>query len=126
MSVTASTSGSLTLTDSAASTSTLSKVLAGTFAGTECSTAQSLLVGTSATPLTLPLSPINFLYIKNLSGAATLTVSWTPNGGASATVLTLQPGAYIHFAEPVAGSGVTAVSVQASAISTPIEFWLLG
>lgn len=126
MSVTASTSGNLTLTDSAASTSTLSKILSGTFVGTGAATAQSLLVGTGVTPLTLPLSPINFLYIKNLSGAATLTVTWTPNAGVSAVVLTLQPGAYIHFAEPAAGGGVTAVSVQASALSTPIEYWLLG
>jgi hypothetical protein len=125
MSVTATTQGQLTLIDSAASTTQLSKVLTGTFTGTESSIGQSVLIGTSATPLALPVNPIHKLYLKNLSGTATVTVTWTPQGGSTATILTLQPSDYIDLVSSGA-SGISVLSVTASAVSTPIEFWLLG
>jgi hypothetical protein len=125
MSVTAQTQGQLTLTDSAASTTQLSKILTGTFTGTESSVGQSVLIGTSSFPIALPTNPIHKLYIKNLSGVATVTVTWTPTGGSTATILTLQPSDYIDLVSSGA-SGISLLSVVASAVSTPIEFWLLG
>ncbi len=126
MSVTVSLTGSIKATDSVSGTIALSKVLTAlATVSTGFTEAQSLSIGNSATPLTLPGSPTTFVYIKNLHATQTLTVTWTPNGGASNVVLTLQPGAFIAFGEVVQGlSGITALSVQASGAATPIEYVL--
>jgi hypothetical protein len=128
MSVSVSLTGSIKASDSVSGTIALSKVLTAlSTAATSFSEAQSLSIGAAPTAITLPVSPATFLYIKNLHATQTITVTWTPNGGASNVVLTLQPGAYISFGEVVQGlSGITALSVQASGASTPIEYVLGG
>jgi hypothetical protein len=128
MSVSVSLTGSIKASDSVSGTIALSKVLTAlSTIATSFSEAQSLSIGTSPTSVTLPISPCTFAYIKNLHATQTVTVTWTPNGGASNVVLTLQPGAYISFGETVqALSGITALSVQASGASTPIEYVLGG
>src|SRR5258708_4886231 len=110
MSVTVSLTGSIKATDSVSGTIALSKVLSGLVTvATGFTEAQSLSIGNSATPVVLPGSPVTFVYIKNLHATQTLTVTWTPNGGASNVVLTVQPGGYISFGETVQGlSGITA------------------
>lgn len=128
MSVTVSLTGSLKATDSVSGTIPLSKVLTAlSTLGTAFVEGQSLSIPASPTSITLPISPVTFLYIKNLHATQTLTVTWTPNGGASNVVLTLQPGAFISFGEDVQGlSGITALSVQGSGAATLIEYVLAG
>ena len=127
MSVTATLNGSIFLTDSVSNTIQMQKAfVALAFTGTVSELSQSQSVGTSPTTLTLPASPTQFLYIKNLAPTNTLTVTWTPNGGASNPVITLQPGSSIIFMEVATGGGITALSVTASGASTPIEYMLLG
>lgn len=126
MTVTATTSGTQTLLDSTANTTSLTKQLSASFVGSASTIAQQVNIGTGATPIALPVAQTNYVYIKNLSGAATVTVTWTPQGGASNPVITLQPGGYIEFVEPVTGSGISALSLIASAPATPVEYWLLG
>src|SRR5258708_35936236 len=126
MSVTATISGSILLTDSVSNTVQMQKALVAlAFTGTVSELSQSQSVGTSPTTLTLPASPTQFLYIKNLAPTNTVTVTWTPNGGASNPVITLQPGSAIIFVELAAGGRITALFVTASGTRTAIGYALL-
>jgi hypothetical protein len=126
MPITGALNGNITMTDNLSGSVQLTKALVFQYLGTIFDYAQGLAVGTSPTTLSLPLSPTQFLYIKNLSTTATVTVTWTPNGGSTATIITLQPGSTIVYVETNATSGITALSVTASALATNIEFILLG
>ena len=126
MAVTATLSGTVNLADSITGNIALSKVISLIVTGSIQEYAQSFNFGTSPTSVTLPVSPVNFVYIKNLHATFTLTVSWTPNGGASAVIQTLEPGGYLIMGQPTSGAGITALSITASNASTPAEFILLG
>jgi len=128
MSVTVSLTGSIKATDSVSGTIALSKVLTAlSTVATSFSEAQSLSIGTSPVTITLPISPTTFLYVKNLHATQTITVTWTPNGGASATILTVPAGGFISFGETAQGvSGITALSIVASGATTPVEYVLGG
>jgi hypothetical protein len=69
---------------------------------------------------------VNFVYIKNNHATNTVTVTWTPNGGASAVVQTLEPGSALILSQAVTAAGITALSLQASGASTPVEYILVG
>lgn len=88
-----------------------------------CTFGQALLT-TSATPVTLPISPTQLLYGKHLGVSGTITFTWTPSGGASATIIVIQPGGMIFFFNPA--NGITALTVQASVANTPIDYVLAG
>jgi hypothetical protein len=127
MSVTATLTGSITLTDSVGTTGSLNKVLTALAnTGTTSEFAQSLSLSSGANPITLPVSPVQFLYLKNTHASNTVIVTWTPNGGASNIVLTLQPGSTIIFVETNAVSGITALSLNASGTPTTVEMILEG
>lgn len=127
MSVTLSISGTVQATDSTTGVVALKKALASlTMTGTAFSAAQELEIGVTPVTISLPKSPTNFLYLKNLSSTETVTVTWTPLGGASASVQTLQPGGFIAFGQSTVGAGITALSVVASLALTKIEFLIGG
>lgn len=123
MAITITTGGQMTVTDSTTGIQALQKQLSQVMTGTSFSEAQTISIGTSATSLTLPLAQANFVYIKNLHASQTVTVSWTPTGGSSATIATLGPGNLIVLA---GANGVTAVSLTASGASTPVEYIIGG
>lgn len=83
-------------------------------------------LASGANAITLPVSPCQFVYIKNLHASNTIAVSWTPTGGVTAIVNTLQPGGFILLTQPAAGSGITVLSLNASGASTPCEMFLGG
>jgi hypothetical protein len=127
MAITAQYSGYISVVDNTTGAQALQKVLSSlATAGTTFQEAQSFAIGTSPVSITLPISPINFLYVKNLSLTNTITVTWTPNGGSSNTVVTLVAGAFIGFAEPSGSNGISALSLTASGASTPVEFIVAG
>lgn len=129
MSLTANLVGNITLTDSVSGTVQLTKPIVGvSFLGTVSTYANQLEIGTSPTSIGLPISPTQFIYVKNLTPTTstnTVTVTWTPNGGSSAVVVLLEPGAFILLGGPTTG-GISALSVTASTSSTPIEYILVG
>jgi hypothetical protein len=88
-----------------------------------CTFGQASL-GTSLTPVTLPASPTQLLYAKNLSASGTITFTWTPVGGSSATIMVIQPGGELLFFNPT--NGITALSVQASIANTSVDYVLAG
>lgn len=127
MSVTASVSGDLQLTDNQSGSTTFLKALSLSYSGTVSAFAQQTLIG--LTPITIDLQNSNaqFVYIKNIKTtfSSNLTVTWTPNGGASETAITLSPGSAIILCETDAVNGITALSLTASAANTPVEYLLV-
>lgn len=129
MSVSVVVSGQLLISDSVTGTIAMQKQLSNSLLGTTSSIGQSYLVGTAASALPLPISPTPFLYIKNLSTAsATVTVSWTSQPNTQTAVCTLEPNEWIMKAGDgfTATAGITALTVSASVVSTPIEFATAG
>ena len=126
MAITATFSGYISVVDSTTGAQALQKVMSSlATTGVSFGETSTLLVPTSPTSISLPIGTVNFLYIKNLSLTNTVTVTWTPQGGASNVVSTLNPGDCIMFAKN-GSNGITALSVQASGASTPIEYILAG
>jgi hypothetical protein len=130
MSVTANLNGYLGLTDNLTNSTTFEKQLQLSFSGVVSSYAQSLLIGTGGTSISIPNSAAQFLYVKNLSTVSStnssVAVQWTPESGTQATIITLIPGAAIIFCEPTTGAGISSLVLTASVASTPVEFTLLG
>lgn len=124
MSVTASLVGSVQLTDNVSGDTSLSKSVNATYTGTNSAFTQSQLIPNSPTSITLPGSPVQYLYLRNLATASgsNLTVTWTPNSGSSNVVVTLSPGALIVFSETNTAEGITALSLNAAVAATPVEY----
>jgi len=118
--------GNLIVTDDATGTLNLNKILSAAFAGSLSTLGEAVSIGASPTTLVLPKSPTQVVYIKNLHATQTLTVTWTPNGGGSAVVQTLQPLGFLLLLNSNTTSGITALSVQASGAATPIDYFLAG
>jgi hypothetical protein len=128
MSVTASLQGAIKLTDNLTGSVALSKPINNSYTGELSTYGQSVIVGTGAYTVTLPINPVEFLYVKNLSANAgtTLTVTWTPNAGSTVNVLTLDPGAFIFFSEVTTTNGISSLSLISNQLGTPCEFILVG
>jgi hypothetical protein len=127
MAITVSLSGGIQITDVVTNNLTLSKVLAAfTFLGSVSTFAETVNIPNSPTSIALPISPTQIVYVHNTHATQTLTVTWTPTGGASNAVVTLQPNGYILFGEPNVTSGITTLSLQGSAINTTCEYVLVG
>ena len=126
MSMIATLSGTVTLIDSDTGTVALSKSLSVSFTGLLSSVANAVLVGTGNTTVVIPNTTANFIYVKNNHATQTLTVTWTPNGGSSAAVQTLEPGGVAIIVQPATGGGITAMALTASGASTPVEWMILG
>lgn len=102
------------------------RVVTGSYVGAFGQYNEALSIPTSATPLTLPGSPVLQLYIKNLDSTNYITVTWTPNGGASNVVKKLYPGNSLFFFDTSASAGITALSLQANTAACLIEMFLAG
>ena len=125
MSITAAVKGNITITDNLTGSVSLSKVLSNTYTGTLETYGQSVIVGSSPVTVTLPINPTQFLYIRNLS-TTTLTATWTPTGGSSASIVILDPGAIIIFSEVTTTNGISALSLVSNQAGTPAEWILAG
>jgi hypothetical protein len=100
MSISATLYGNIQLTDSTTNAKVFTKsLLSLLMIGSSFSETNQGSIGTSPTSIALPVSPTQFVYVKNLHATQTLTVTWTPTGGTSAVVQTLQPGSVIIFIE---------------------------
>jgi hypothetical protein len=86
----------------------------------------ALLAGANVIPL--PINPCTELYIRNIDSAKTITVNWTPNGGAANNVILLNPNDQIIFwALPgTTTPGITALSMTPSTAGALVEYFLGG
>ena len=128
MSISASIRGNIFVTDNLTGSVSLQKVLNNTYTGTVESYGQSVTIGTSSVTISLPINPVEFLYVKNLSTTAStnITVTWTPESGSSATVVTLDPGALIMYCEVGTSNGISALSLVSNQAGTPVEYVACG
>ncbi|SRR6266566_787516 len=127
MSINISLLGTITVADSTTGLTSLTKSVSGAMViGSAFTQVQNLNIGTASTTLALPVNPVQFAYIKNLHANQTVAVTWTTPVGGSVLAITLEPGAVIIFQEALPGAGITAISLQASGASTPVEFLLGG
>lgn len=126
MSIQVTVAGTIQVIDPNTGTLNLVKTLAQSFNGTVSSQGESVKIGVSPTSLTLPISPVQIVYIANLSIGNTITVTWTPFGGLSNTVQVLQPLGAILMMNSNTTSGVSAISLLASGANTPVDFFLAG
>jgi len=127
MSTTASLTGQFTLVDSTPGAQPLVKQLSNlSFVGSVSELSQSTSLANGANVITLAISPVQFLYIKNLHASNTISVTWTPTGGTSAIICTLEPGSAISYINTTTGGGITALTLTASGASTGCEYLLIG
>lgn len=127
MAITASINGNMTITDASTGTVALVKLFSGlAMTGTAFTEIQSVQVGTTPVLIGLPISPVSFLYIKDIHPSQSLTVTWTANGGASDMILNLQPGSAIIFCETFSNAGITALTLTGSSTGTTVEYIMAG
>lgn len=81
-----------------------------------------------ANNIALPFTPITQLYIKNIDATNYIKVSWTPGGGVSGTVLSLNPGDQILFWGNPAGitPGIAALILTTTVAGVLCEYFLGG
>lgn len=86
-----------------------------------------LKIPNADTTITLPVSPTKQVYVKNNDSASLLTVKWTPNGGASNTVIVLSPGGVLILWDIAGvGNGITDLKLNQSVANTEAEYFLGG
>lgn len=66
------------------------------------------------------------IYIKNIDPAGTITVNWTPKGGAAANIVVLYPGDQIILFQKLGSTnaGITTLTLTPSAASVLCELFL--
>lgn len=87
------------------------------------------LINNSLTSISLPVAQVRQVLIRNTHATATITVTWTPNGGASAVAGVIGPGDELSMWSQATGAsyGISALSLQSSAASnTTFEMFLGG
>lgn len=94
-----------------------------------------LLEGVGLVSVTPEITPFYLVYVRNLHATNAVLVELTPVGGALVAVVNLGPGGFLMItdtaltAAPAVGGisrGFSAMSVQASGASTPIEYAVAG
>jgi hypothetical protein len=82
-------------------------------------------IGTSPATLTLPDTTVWVAWVKNLSATANLTVTPTPVAGGTPLGYILVPGGVWAYWNPAkTAGGLSAISLTASALATPVEVLL--
>lgn len=86
------------------------------------------LIDTAQATIGLPILQVRQLELRNTHSTALITVVWTPNGGASATILILGPGDGICFWHTAAGAtlGVSALKLTSNTAGATYEMFLGG
>lgn len=82
-----------------------------------------------ANVIALPILHVTQLYIKNNDPSKTIQVTWTPNGGASASIINLNPGDIIMLWANPAGAtspGITNLTLTSVAGGALVEFFFGG
>ncbi len=102
------------------------KPLSGLTAAVTDYSSGSVAFSASAVTIPLPLSPTNFIYLRN-NGTAVAAVSWVPQGGAGAVVQNLGTSSAICTIQVGQGgtTGITALTASCAAACT-IEYFLGG
>jgi hypothetical protein len=76
---------------------------------------------TGLTVVPLPAATVWYVYVRNLDPAANLTVTFTPVGGASETLLLVPGGIFLYLNPSEGAGGITALSLTPSAGTTSAD-----
>jgi len=89
---------------------------------------EGLVVGAAPVAVTLPTTNVLQVVVKNTHATLKLTVTWTPQGGASAIVAVLEPGGIVVLWNPAtsATAGITALTLTGSGAGVTVELFLGG
>lgn len=81
-----------------------------------------------AVTITLPTPTVLQLYLKNTHASAIITVTWTPQGGASNISEKVAPGGILVFWNPVTNTtaGITALILNPDTANTTFDLFLGG
>ena len=79
---------------------------------------------TGATVVTLPAATVWVVYVKNLDGAANLTVTYTPLGGVASNMLLVPGGVFLYFQPSETAGGITALTLTPSAGTTSADVYI--
>lgn len=71
-------------------------------------------VGPTPTTVNLPAATVWVVYVKNLDPTATITVTFTPAGGAAETCVLVPGGLFLYFQPSEGAGGITALTLTAS------------
>lgn len=98
------------------------------YAGTVGEPEIGTLTDTNAHAQTLPTTNLLQLYFKNTHATAVITLTATPQGGASAVIAKVQPGGvFVNWcASTSATAGYTALSLQSDTANATFEMFLGG
>lgn len=119
--------GTVTISDVVTNNLSLTKILQGlSYTASVSTVGEAVSIGTGSTSIALPISPTQFIYIKNTHATQTLLITWTPTGGSSVAGPVLQPGAAIILIESNVTSGISALALTGSGAGTTCEFILAG
>lgn len=119
--------GTVTISDVVTNNLSLTKILQGlNYTASVSTVGEAVSIGTGSTSIALPISPTQFIYIKNTHATQTLLITWTPTGGSSVAGPVLQPGAAIILIESNVTSGITALALTGSGAGTICEYILAG
>lgn len=92
------------------------------FAGIVGTFIEGRVLSVSQQTITLPVAqPLQF-YFKNTDTVAEFTIVWTPQGGASATVQVLGPGAVILFWQPATDTDYGVSDIKYTSDTNPGSF----
>ena len=80
--------------------------------GTTLRSVAGLPIPQAGLAIPLPFDGVSLLYVHN-TGVGNVNVTWTPSGGASASIIGLTPGAEFNLALPAAG-GISALSLAST------------
>jgi hypothetical protein len=116
-------SGTFVFVDPTGYQSNINKVIPELIASLSASEFGQAALTTTPAAITLPATPTQLFYMKNLSASFTVTVTWTPVGQTSAVVQVVQPGGILFFFNP--GNGISALSVVASG-NANVDYVLAG
>lgn len=102
------------------------KVLSGLTSAVTDYSMGTLSFSAAASAIPLPLSPTNFMYLRN-TGTLVAAVSWVPQAGAATITQNLGTSSFICFGQVGQGAttGITALTASCAAAAT-IEYFLAG
>lgn len=87
-----------------------------------------VLIDTSQATIGLPTAQVRQVFLRNTHASALITVVWTPNGGAQATIIILGPGDGIGFWHQSTGAtkGISSLKLTSDTANATYELYLGG
>jgi|SRR5579884_591979 hypothetical protein len=114
-------SGTISSLDTAANSTIMSRALSLLFGATTLFFEPFFQAASGGSTVNLPAATVRVVMVINKSASANLTVSYTPSGGGSTSIL-LEPGEmFLYFQTGTAAGGITALSVTAASGTIPAE-----